>query len=134
ENISLRAKTSMLEVEQTISTWPQLASSVALGGAVGADVSRRIRLGQFHQSGRYYIDLDELVADPKPAKQDQSARENPYRPLSDSEMIGIINSTPKQAHSGLADPGPENIKTFIQAASAAPSTGNDQPWKWLVRD
>jgi hypothetical protein len=63
ENISLRAKASMIEVEQTINTWPQLASSVALGGAVGADVSRRILLDQYHDSGRYYIDLEELIAD-----------------------------------------------------------------------
>ena len=37
DNISARAKASMVEVEQSINTWPQLASSVALGGAAGAD-------------------------------------------------------------------------------------------------
>ena len=58
DNISSRAKASMVEVEQSINTWPQLASSVALGGAAGADACRRILLDQFRASGRYYIDFD----------------------------------------------------------------------------
>jgi molybdopterin/thiamine biosynthesis adenylyltransferase len=62
EKLSNRAKMSLMEVKKTISTWPQLASSVVLGGAVGADVSRRILLGQFTDSGRYYVDLEELIS------------------------------------------------------------------------
>src|SRR5690606_26061408 len=38
DTISTRLKASMIEVEQTINTWPQLASSVVLGGAVTTDV------------------------------------------------------------------------------------------------
>jgi len=86
ENISLRAKASMIEVEQTINTWPQLASSVALGGAVGADVSRRILLDQYHASGRYYIDLEELIADGKAETEVPESRINPYHLLSTDEM------------------------------------------------
>src|SRR5690606_5574483 len=56
ENISSRGKASMVEVQQTINTWPQLASSVTLGGAVATDVCRRILLNQYKSSGRYYID------------------------------------------------------------------------------
>src|SRR5688572_5681116 len=48
ESISTRLKASMLEVEQSINTWPQLASSVTLGGAITTDVCRRIFLNQFH--------------------------------------------------------------------------------------
>jgi hypothetical protein len=62
EKLSNRAKMSLMEVKKTISTWPQLATSVILGGAVGADVSRRILLGQFTDSGRYYVDLEELIS------------------------------------------------------------------------
>lgn len=65
EQLSNRAKSSLAEVKKTISTWPQLATSVILGGAVGADVSRRILLDQFHDSGRYYVDLDEIISDIK---------------------------------------------------------------------
>ncbi|HZX57453.1 MAG TPA: Rv1355c family protein [Mucilaginibacter sp.] len=61
DTISARLKASMLEVNKSINTWPQLASSVTLGGAVTTDVCRRILLDQFHDSGRYYVDLDEII-------------------------------------------------------------------------
>jgi molybdopterin/thiamine biosynthesis adenylyltransferase len=63
DSISLRLKQSMAEIGKTINTWPQLASSVILGGAVSTDVSRRILLNQYHSSGRYYVDFDEIVSD-----------------------------------------------------------------------
>lgn len=60
-HISSRLKQSFAEIGKTISTWPQLGSAVALGGAVVTDVSRRILLGNNIASGRYYIDLEKLV-------------------------------------------------------------------------
>lgn len=62
ENISERLKFSMNEFGKSITAWPQLASAVFLGGALGADTCRRILLKQINCSGRYYIDLDQLVA------------------------------------------------------------------------
>ena len=44
----------MVEVKETVSTWPQLASDVALGGAMVANAVRRIALGEFTGSGRFY--------------------------------------------------------------------------------
>ena len=64
-NASERLKFSMGEIRKTITTWPQLASSVFVGGAIAADVSRRILLDQFHESGRYYMDPEEQIADKK---------------------------------------------------------------------
>lgn len=61
DTMSARLKASMLEVKKSINTWPQLASSVTLGGGVTTDVCRRILLDQFHDSGRYYVDLDEII-------------------------------------------------------------------------
>ena len=61
ETISTRLKASMMEVEQSINTWPQLASSVVLGGALTTDSCRKILLNQNHESGRYYIDFDEVI-------------------------------------------------------------------------
>ena len=63
DTMSARLKASMLEVRKTINTWPQLASSVTLGGAATTDICRRILLDQFHDSGRYYVDLDEIISD-----------------------------------------------------------------------
>ncbi len=132
DNISARAKASMVEVEQSINTWPQLASSVALGGAAGADACRRILLDQFRGSGRFYIDFDEIVSD-KHHSSVQTSRHNPFHPLSDGEMRTLA----KEVHFGpmASDiiPGENIIRDLVDAACAAPSTGNDQPWKWLFQ-
>lgn len=58
--LSLRMKQSMAEIGKTITTWPQLASSVVLGGAITTDIARRILLGEHTSSGRYYVDLDDI--------------------------------------------------------------------------
>jgi molybdopterin/thiamine biosynthesis adenylyltransferase len=58
DSLSERMKLSMAEINKTISTWPQLASSVVLGGAITTDLARRILLGEHTQSGRFYVDLD----------------------------------------------------------------------------
>jgi molybdopterin/thiamine biosynthesis adenylyltransferase len=134
ENISLRAKASMIEVEQTINTWPQLASSVALGGAVGADVCRRILLDQYHESGRYYIDLEELVGDKKPVEDLPVTRINPFSPLSAEDMKQIASNVKIEPLAHDIYPDRESINSMVAAAAAAPSTGNDQPWKWLSKN
>jgi molybdopterin/thiamine biosynthesis adenylyltransferase len=59
DSISTRLRASLLEVEQSIATWPQLASSVAMGGAVAADVVRRILLRQ-QQLAKFFADYDAL--------------------------------------------------------------------------
>lgn len=61
--ISPRLKKSLVEIGKTITTWPQLASSVVLGGGLGTDVCRRILLDQYHDSGRYFVDVEELIGD-----------------------------------------------------------------------
>ncbi|MGB0806253.1 MAG: Rv1355c family protein [Salibacteraceae bacterium] len=63
EELSDRAKSSLKEVNKTITTWPQLATSVILGGAIGADVSRRILLNEFKGSGRYFVDIESIIKD-----------------------------------------------------------------------
>lgn len=60
DTLSERMKLSMAEINKTINTWPQLASSVVLGGAITTDICRRILLNQHTSSGRYYVDLDEI--------------------------------------------------------------------------
>ena len=67
ETVSPRLRASLLEIEQTISTWPQLASEVTLGGAAAAHAARRIALGQADYSGRIFVDLDALAPISAPA-------------------------------------------------------------------
>ncbi|MDB5152058.1 MAG: Rv1355c family protein [Mucilaginibacter sp.] len=134
ENISLRAKASMVEVEQSINTWPQLASSVTLGGAVGADVCRRILLDQFHQSGRYYIDLEELVPEKQLDIPQAITPVNPFKSLSDNDMRDLVNGSIFKKETNSIIPDKQTIRKLVHAACAAPSTGNDQPWKWLYKN
>ncbi|MFJ9541607.1 ThiF family adenylyltransferase [Streptomyces sp. NPDC101225] len=49
-------------IGDTLSSWPQLASGVMLGGALVTDTARRILLGAPVPSGRYYVDLEALIA------------------------------------------------------------------------
>jgi len=62
ENISDRLKASLPEMGKSITAFPQLASSVMLGGSVTTDICRKILLGQPVPSGRYYIDYDKLIS------------------------------------------------------------------------
>lgn len=62
DSLSDRMKESMAEIGITINTWPQLASSVTLGGGATADISRKILLNQHVNSGRYYVDIDSIFS------------------------------------------------------------------------
>jgi molybdopterin/thiamine biosynthesis adenylyltransferase len=63
DTISPRLKSSMGEIRRTLSTWPQLASGVALGGALVTDAVRRLLLGELTGSGRYYVDIEAIAAE-----------------------------------------------------------------------
>lgn len=125
---SLRGKVSMLEVGQSISTWPQLASAVTLGGGVVTDTCRRILLDQYNESGRYYIDLETLAGNMKPAAA-PIAKDNPYKPFDVASVADIAALLP--VTQGWIEPSSSALEEIITAACLAPSTGNDQPWKWV---
>lgn len=59
--ISERMKRSLPEIGKTISTWPQLASAVTLGGATTAEIGRKILLSEKVPSGRFYIDIEDII-------------------------------------------------------------------------
>ncbi|HEX5553075.1 MAG TPA: ThiF family adenylyltransferase [Chitinophagaceae bacterium] len=63
DSVSQRMKDSLSEIGKTISTWPQLASAVALGGAAIAEITRKITLGENQPSGRFYVDMDDIIKD-----------------------------------------------------------------------
>jgi hypothetical protein len=139
DQISTRLKASMMEVEQSINTWPQLASSVTLGGAITTDIARRILLDQHHDSGRYYIDLDELIPDSKAAEVAVSEvdvhADNPYSPLSEGDMEAVVSRYfPEVTAIFETVDSPillddVQLQKIVDAVIAAPSAGNNQPWK-----
>jgi hypothetical protein len=132
ETISSKLKASMIEIGQTISTWPQLASSVTLGGALASDVSRRILLDQFHESGRYWVDLEELICDKNSSSQPYVER-NQQMPLTELDMLNCLEKISTVELEGQKALSPETIKELVAAAILAPTAGNNQPWKWIYK-
>ncbi|TQC51188.1 Rv1355c family protein [Rhodococcus sp. WS4] len=107
---------SLVEVGETISTWPQLGADVLLGGAEIAAAVRRIGLGQPLRSGRCRIDLDEhldALADPPRTKA----------PLATSVGPEVLGRVPQSA-----------VEEVVSAAARAPSGGNSQPWMITADD
>lgn len=131
ETMSARLKASAMEVGNTITTWPQLASAVIMGGGAVADIWRRVALDQYHESGRYFIDMEELVGD---SKKEVSSPENPFKPLEDDNVVALTDKYQLSAQKGSAQPTNEEITSMVDAAGTAPSGGNAQPWKWVYKD
>ncbi|WP_410658861.1 ThiF family adenylyltransferase [Amycolatopsis sp. lyj-112] len=62
DRISPELAASFGELGRTLSSWPQLASGVALGGALCGEAARRILLDLPCASGRFYTDLDRQLS------------------------------------------------------------------------
>ena len=123
-SLTERAAASMVEVKETVSTWPQLASDVALGGAMVANAIRRIALGAFTASGRFYADLDDLTAD---------GRQAPLAPAPAAEPARLPAAPPRMPRASTGAPSPAEIRFIVACASSAPSGGNMQPWRFEAR-
>src|SRR5690606_28165771 len=126
ETLSVRMKASAIEVGQSISTWPQLASAVTMGGGITADVCRRILLDQYHQSGRYFIDLDELIGDPVEPAASFSYNAEKLTLDKIKQYVALLPNLSDAEHIN----NPDIVNALAQAALLAPSPGNNQPWKW----
>ena len=60
---SSRMKYSLLEMNRTISSWPQLASSIMLGAGITANFSRKILLNQSVDKGRHIFAEEKKIAE-----------------------------------------------------------------------
>ncbi|MUL49972.1 Rv1355c family protein [Mycobacterium sp. CBMA293] len=107
EKLAPRTVASLIEIDRTIETWPQVAGEVIVGASAVCEAVRRIGLGEVLGSGRCRIDvgwnLDQLaepeMAAPRPTTP-------PEQPLAPSSVTGLV----------------------AVAAMRAPSGGNIQPW------
>ena len=129
KTISARQKLTVLELGQSISTWPQLASNVVMGAGVTVDVTRRILLNQLHSSGRFYVDIESIISD----NQSFTSLYSPKKiiELSVEEMYRIADNIFLNNTFNNVDITKEIIERIILDAGMAPSSGNDQPWKFL---
>ncbi|PBQ33145.1 hypothetical protein CNR22_15605 [Sphingobacteriaceae bacterium] len=127
---SPRLRASMLEMQQTISTWPQLGSAVTMGGGITADVSRRMLLNHFTDSGRYYVDIDLLIGNKTEASTNKLQSETSIQWSADS-MEKVIGKMNEKRESTITE---KDLDALVEAGAAAPSYANKQPWKWLAAE
>ncbi|QRR01014.1 Rv1355c family protein [Dyadobacter sandarakinus] len=128
-NTSRRGRLSLLEVGQSIGTWPQLASAVTLGGGVVGDVCRRILLGHFSASGRYYVDLEQIVGDPVPAPAFDPV--NPHPAFDLQKAVRIADSL--SVNRGVTLPE-DTLRQIVEAGCGAHPGGTEKAWKWVFRN
>jgi tRNA A37 threonylcarbamoyladenosine dehydratase len=128
-NGSARGRAALLELGQTVLAWPQIASSVYLGGALVTDVSRRILLNQFHASGRYYVDIEGII------KEEELPSYSPpdLKELQHDEIKQLIKDINIDATASIALPK-SLVENIVTDAGTAPSSGNDQPWKFVLKE
>jgi tRNA threonylcarbamoyladenosine dehydratase len=60
-HITPRTRFSLTQVGRTLPSWPQLGTAATAGGALGALAARYIAAGVPLPSGRYRVDLDEIL-------------------------------------------------------------------------
>jgi molybdopterin/thiamine biosynthesis adenylyltransferase len=108
EQWSPRGLASAVEIDHTLSTWPQVSGDVVLGATAIAEAVRRIGLGEDLPSGRTRIDVGSAL-DRLDEPQMAADRPPPPAEYSDPALPGV---------SGL----------ITAAAIRAPSASNAQPW------
>ena len=132
ETLSPRMKASAVEIMSTISTWPQLASAVTFGGGVTADLARKILLGSLNISGRFFIDMDELIHDEK--QENTFPSQSAINPPTKIDVKKYLSENQLSVPTKGDMISEDLINTLIEAAGKAPSGGNNQPWHWHYQD
>lgn len=129
ETLSPRMKASLMEINQSISSWPQLASAVFLGGALGSHTARNILLDQMTDSGRFYVDLDELI---HVGLGNQTSNSNiDIKELNASVEKEFGLSEDLNSDYMLLE---EELLSIVGIGNSAPSGGNMQPWEWVFTE
>lgn len=112
DKLSSRLAASMIEIEEQISTWPQLASDINFGAGLVGVAIKRWGLGRELSSGRLRLDLDEQMA-------------NLGEPDIHPEVVVADDRQSSRAPVSFA-------QSVLAAASRAPSGGNMQPWRFSI--
>jgi molybdopterin/thiamine biosynthesis adenylyltransferase/nitroreductase len=136
ETLSTRIAASMLEIGETITTWPQLGSEVLLGGAIVSAAVRKLILDRTLVSGRRYIDLAQLLSKERCKKETLSHRDGD----NDDPVASTAFISPEPVPQ--TEPISDLMRYLVSQAILAPSGGNSQPWRfytdnetlWVVHD
>lgn len=121
DRLSARIAASLIEIDKSVSTWPQTAADVGIGACALTEAVRRIGLGEHLRSGRTRLDIGwalDQIHEP----------EMGHHSGDDDEWI----EAPGSAGTSEATPG-ELLGDLAVAAMRAPSGGNVQPWRIEVQ-
>lgn len=115
--LSARLAASMVEIDRTLSTWPQLGGDIQLGAAMVATAVRRFGRNQPLPSGRIRVDLEQSFD-----LLDPAINQLPFtNPLQDpTDLTAEVPVGPMDA--------------VIHSIRLAPSGGNVQPWSVSATD
>ena len=124
DRISASLGASLIEIDATVSTWPQLCGDVLLGAASASQAVRALASGSPLPSGRHRVSLN--PSSPNLARCGTSEAK---------PTLGLAHPTRTDAVSTFA-------REMVGYAVMAPSGGNDQPWHfysdnerlWVVHD
>ncbi|MGS0688041.1 Rv1355c family protein [Nakamurella sp. GG22] len=116
EQLSAPLAASMVEIDHSVSTWPQLGGDVALGAATVAAAVRRFGGGGNLPSGRVRVDLDASL-DHLDGSPDAVSSALTVERVTHGDVVDLTVRVP-------ADP----VQAVIHAVRLAPSGGNSQPW------
>jgi nitroreductase/molybdopterin/thiamine biosynthesis adenylyltransferase len=112
DSISDRIGSSFVELDRTLSTWPQLAAEVNHGGAVVATTARAILLGHSVPSGRRHVDIPYGIGQTRQPS---------------------VGQAPAPESVARVDDLPDDIRDILELAMRSPSGGNTQQWRFVVR-
>lgn len=132
DTMSSRMVSSMVEIESSIKTWPQLGSCVVYGGGATADIVRRINLGQMNYSGRFIADIEDVVPSDRTDLPPEPAE--PAHPPAPAVEALAREADRVAAPAGRVAWDVALARELVATAALAPSGGNMQPWRWLLRD
>ncbi len=117
ENLSAKIASSMVEIGETLATWPQLAADVMTGGGHICMAVRELGLGHKLDSGRRFLDpMPSIKATPSEMSPTFPPELVPPRPRAEEDVQNLT----------------EDMRAIVRAASMAPSGGNAQPWRFFV--
>ncbi|CAM2010662.1 Rv1355c family protein [Acanthopleuribacter pedis] len=118
QDVSPRMLASILEIGDTLTTWPQLAADVVAGGGHVCHAVRAVALGWVQGSGRWILDgLGALQQAPLLTGPAEACT----KPGPD---CAVEQATPEGMN--------PRLHALLDAARLAPSGGNSQPWRFHV--
>jgi len=126
DNISERMAASALEIESSITSWPQLGSEVQIGGGIAASYALNILLGKKVESGRHYLDIFDQTS------SNYTSREKKIEPelkiLNPNFNWEIVEKEEREVFER------EIVIDILNKAIESPSPGNNQKWKFVLRE